>query len=262
MFVCWFAPSCRQPNRPRPAVSHAAFSTTKRGPATGEEAAARPPRDRFRSATCSRQISGAAPMQAPPPRLSETSATKWPASPWTRSRPRSKRRAAASPDARGASTGQAEPRKPAAACLSPPERRSPASPSSSLFLLLYFVRFFFLVFFLLFFLGLLDPPCEALQGPAVEHVRIHHADQHLLDGSVAEPVDYSLHSASRDAGPRLGGPEDVGPAVDGVGDVSLVLQPPEHGAYGRFLRLAGKPLADGIRGGFTRLPHQLHDLAF
>src|SRR6185437_17002228 len=37
----------------------------------------------------------------------------------------------------------------------------------------------------------------------VEHGGVDHADQHLLDGAVAEPVDDALHRFRSDAGARL-----------------------------------------------------------
>src|SRR5580704_2070935 len=43
----------------------------------------------------------------------------------------------------------------------------------------------------------------------IEHGSVDHADQHLLDGAVAEPVDDALHGLRRDAGTRFGRVVDI-----------------------------------------------------
>src|SRR5262249_28286096 len=44
--------------------------------------------------------------------------------------------------------------------------------------------------------------------------------------------------------------------------VTFLFQPPQHGAHGRLLELAGQPLADDLSGHRAMSPDQLHDLAF
>ena len=96
----------------------------------------------------------------------------------------------------------------------------------------------------------------------VEHRRIHHADQDLFDGAVAEPVDDALDGFRRNPSARLGGLVDIGAPIHRVRGVALVFQSSQHGADGRFLERTGKPLAHGLGRDRTVGPNQLHDLAF
>src|SRR5262245_13454046 len=95
----------------------------------------------------------------------------------------------------------------------------------------------------------------------IEHRAIHHADQDLLDRAVAEPVDDALDGLGCHPPARLRGMIDVGAAVDGMADVALLFQPPQHGANRRFLRSAVEPFAHGFRGDRAIGPNQLHHLA-
>ena len=116
-------------------------------------------------------------------------------------------------------------------------------------------------FFPPFAFGLRNLVGQHAQLPLVEHRGIHHADQDLFDGAVAEPVDDALDGLGRDPPARLGRLVDIGSAVHGVGGVALVFEPSQHGPDGRFLERTGKPFAHGLGRHRTVGPNQLHDLA-
>src|SRR5262245_30559987 len=99
------------------------------------------------------------------------------------------------------------------------------------------------------------------QLPLVEHRAVDHADQDLLDRAVAEPIDDALHGLGRHPPARLRGVIDIGAAVDGVADVALLFQPPQHGANRRFLEAAVEPFTHGFRRDRAIGPNQLHHLA-
>src|SRR2546429_274052 len=103
---------------------------------------------------------------------------------------------------------------------------------------------------------------QRAQLTLVEHLGVHHADQDLFDGAVAEPVDDALNGFRRNPRAWLGGLIDIGPSIHGVRGVALVFQSSQHGADGRFFQWAGKPFADGLGRDRTIGPNQLHDLAF
>src|SRR3982751_5115446 len=62
------------------------------------------------------------------------------------------------------------------------------------------------------------------QLPLVEHGAIHHADQNLLDGAVAEPIDDVLYGFRRNPSAGLGRKVDIGPSIHRVGRIALVFQ--------------------------------------
>jgi hypothetical protein len=64
---------------------------------------------------------------------------------------------------------------------------------------------------------------------SIKHFGVHHANQDLVRRSAAEPVDDAADRLGGDARPRLGGSEDVGTAVDRMGDEALFFQPPQDG---------------------------------
>src|SRR5215470_16577908 len=53
---------------------------------------------------------------------------------------------------------------------------------------------------------------ERAQLPLIEHRAVYHADQHLFDRAVAEPVNDALHGLGRHPSARLRGMIDVGAA--------------------------------------------------
>jgi len=73
---------------------------------------------------------------------------------------------------------------------------------------------------------------QRAQLPLVEHGGIHHTDQNLFDGTIAEPIDDALDCFCRHAAARLGGVVHIGSPVHRVRRVALVLQPSQHGPNG------------------------------
>src|SRR5450631_3863237 len=59
------------------------------------------------------------------------------------------------------------------------------------------------------------------QLPTVEHRTIHHADQNLFDGPVAEPVDDALNRFRRNPSACLSRMVDIGSPIHRVGRVAL-----------------------------------------
>src|SRR5882762_6556450 len=100
------------------------------------------------------------------------------------------------------------------------------------------------------------------QLPLVEHGCIHHADQDLLDGTVAEPIDDALDRFRRNPSAWLGRMVDIGSPVHRVCRVALVFQPAQHGPNGRFLQRTRKPFTHGLGRYRTVGPNQLHYLSF
>src|SRR5258707_5543051 len=100
------------------------------------------------------------------------------------------------------------------------------------------------------------------QLPLVEHGCIHHADQDLLDGTVAEPSDDALDRFRRNPSAWLGSMVDIGSPVHRVCRVALVFQPPQHGPNSRFLERTRQPFAHGLGRYRTVGPDQLHYLPF
>src|SRR5262249_2507220 len=96
-------------------------------------------------------------------------------------------------------------------------------------------------------LGARDLVGERPQLFLVEHGAIHHADQHLFDGTIAEPVDDALDGLRRNPPALFGRPIDVGSPIHGVRGVALVLQPAQYGPHRRFLERARQSLAHGFR---------------
>src|SRR5215213_7133726 len=158
------------------------------------------------------------------------------------------------PTRRLRATGSAAPTPPESPALSPPTLR--------LCFGLGFGFDFSLDFSFDFSLGLRNLIGQRAQLTLVEHRRVHHADQHLFDGAVAEPVDDALDGFRRNPRAGLGGLIDIGAPIHGMGGVALVFQPSQHGADRGFFQRAGKPLADGLGRDRTVGPDQLHDLAF
>src|SRR5580704_11197850 len=84
----------------------------------------------------------------------------------------------------------------------------------------------------------LPPPClrlrdlvgQGAQLPLVKHGAVDHADQNLLDRSVAKQIDDPLDGCGRNLPAGMRRLVDVGPPVDSMIDVTLLLQPPKHGA--------------------------------
>src|SRR5258705_427376 len=70
-----------------------------------------------------------------------------------------------------------------------------------------------------------------------------------------------LESAGMDSITRKAGAAAVGPTLDRMDDVTLLLQPPQHGANRRFLEAPRQFLAYGLCREATIGPYQLHHLA-
>src|SRR5215471_14972098 len=84
-------------------------------------------------------------------------------------------------------------------------------------------------------LRLRDLVGQGAQLPLVEHGAVDHADQDLFNRSVAKQIDDPLDSLSRNLPAGMRRLVDVGPPVDSMIDVTLLLQSPKHGANCRFL---------------------------
>src|ERR1700682_1253414 len=100
------------------------------------------------------------------------------------------------------------------------------------------------------------------QLPLVEHSCIHHANQHLFDRTVAEPVDDALDGFRRNPSAWLRRMVDIGSPIHRVRGVALVFQPSQHGPNGRFLQRTRKPFTHGLGRHRTVGPNQLHYLSF
>src|SRR5882757_8069219 len=110
--------------------------------------------------------------------------------------------------------------------------------------------------------GLRNLVGQHAQLPLVEHGRVHHADQNLLDGTVAEPVDDALDGFRRNPSAWLSRMVDIGSPIHRVRGVALVFQPSQHGPNRRFLERPRKPFTHGL-GRYRRVgPNQLHYLSF
>src|SRR5258708_4724942 len=110
-------------------------------------------------------------------------------------------------------------------------------------------------------LRLCDLVGQHAQLPLVDHGAVHHADQNLLHRSVAEPIDNPLDGLGRNPPARVSRPVDVGPTLDRMDDVTLLLQPPQHGTNRRFLEAPRQFLAYSLCREATIGPDQLHHLA-
>src|SRR5262249_27292011 len=100
------------------------------------------------------------------------------------------------------------------------------------------------------------------QLPLVEHGAVHHADQNLLDRSVAEPIDDPLDSVRRNPPTGVRRLVDEGPPLDCVTDVTFLLQSSQYCANRRFLQSPRQLVAYGLCREPTIGPDQLHHLAF
>src|SRR5271169_6531645 len=98
-------------------------------------------------------------------------------------------------------------RVPRSAAPTPPESPTSFSPSPRLYL------------------RLRNLVGKTAQLPLVEHGCIHHANQNLFDGTVAEPVDDALDCFCRNAATRLGRVVHIGSSIDRVRRVALLFQP-------------------------------------
>src|SRR6266481_9822494 len=96
----------------------------------------------------------------------------------------------------------------------------------------------------------------------VEHGAVHHADQNLLDRSVAEPIDDPLDGLGRNPPAGMRRLVNEGPPLDCMNDVTFLLQSPQHGANRRFLQSPRQFLAYGLSREPAISPDDLHHLAF
>src|SRR5260370_22029912 len=110
-------------------------------------------------------------------------------------------------------------------------------------------------------LRLCDLVGQHAQLPLVDHGAVHHADQNLLHRSVAEPIDNPLDGLGRNPPARVSRPVDVGPALDRMDDLTLLLHPAPPAANRRFPSAPRHFLAYGLCRDATIGPYQLHHLA-
>src|SRR5262249_47613369 len=102
---------------------------------------------------------------------------------------------------------------------------------------------------------------QAAQLPLIDHGTIDHADQNLLDRSVAKQIDDPLDRLGGNLPAGMGRLVNVGPPIDGVTDVTLLLQSPQHGANRRFLQTPPQSLAYKFCRERAAGPDQLHHFA-
>src|SRR5215471_17274603 len=85
-------------------------------------------------------------------------------------------------------------------------------------------------------LRLRDLVGQGAQLPLVEHGTVHHADENLLDRSVAKQIDDPLDSLGSNLPAGVRCLVHVGPTIDDMIDITLLLQSPKHRANRRFLQ--------------------------
>src|SRR5215831_6312013 len=108
-------------------------------------------------------------------------------------------------------------------------------------------------------LSLLDLFPQRVELALVEHLGVHHANEDLLDRSIAELVDNAANRTGGDLSPRLGGAENIGAALDCMCDVALLFQAAQNGPHGRLLQPTRQLFAHGFRRHRVLAPDERHD---
>src|SRR5215467_7090262 len=103
---------------------------------------------------------------------------------------------------------------------------------------------------------------QGAELPLVEHGAVHHADENLLDRSVAKQINDPLDSLGSNLPAGMRRLVHVGSAIDDMIDVTLLLQSPKHGANRRFLQGPRQFLTHNFCRELPVGPDQLHYLAF
>ncbi len=96
---------------------------------------------------------------------------------------------------------------------------------------------------------------EARQLLAIEHLRVDETGNDFGYRAFTEPVSDSLHSASGSAATSLGALIDERAPLDGMGEVPLLFETPQHRADRRLLQRPTQLAANFVGGSRAQSPH-------